>query len=304
MKCLLTGNDYLVTQKVNELKATFKDKYPEGELVLISGEEKTLSVDDLLAIDQSVGLFTSVTCIIVTQFTDKKDFVEQIDQLLNELDLDTWLILVAPNLDKRLSIVKKLIADKRLQYIEQKIPDVPTWVIQQAKKSGSTLGKSEALYLIERVGDEPALLASEVKKLALYDSKITRSTIETLTTATGTSSIFELVNAICGRDKKRALKIYEEQVTQGVQPQAVIGMLAWQLHLMALASSLKTGDIKASAKKAKVSEYALQKSSQLAHFLSEQELQAMISDLTKIDFASKTKSFDANSALKNYIVTH
>src|SRR3546814_19438404 len=48
------------------------------------------------------------------------------------------------------------------------------------------------------------------------------------------STIFELLDAALSGNTRRALELYEEQRSMKVEPQQIIAMLAWQLHVLAV----------------------------------------------------------------------
>jgi DNA polymerase-3 subunit delta len=164
------------------------------------------------------------------------------------------------------------------------------------------LSASDARFLAERVGANQQSLVHELEKLLLYEPNITRASIELLTEATPQSTVFQLLEAAFAGNKKRALELYAEQRVQKVEPQQIIAMLAWQLHIVALAKTAGQRTPDTAAKEAKVSPFVFKKSAAIARRLSLTELKKLIADLLKIDWRLKRESIDADEAVQNYLL--
>jgi DNA polymerase-3 subunit delta len=178
-----------------------------------------------------------------------------------------------------------------------------SWLSDEAKKQGGQLGFADANYLVERIGANQQMLASELGKLLTYDLQVTRANIDLLTEPTPQGKIFELLDAAYGGNKKRALKLYEEQRAQRVEPQAILAMIAWQLQLLALAKHSKNLPAATVAKDAGLNPYPVTKAKNLAAKISENELNKMVDEALDIDWRGKTTAIDLDEALKTYIVT-
>ena len=176
------------------------------------------------------------------------------------------------------------------------------WLTQRTKQQGGSISSGDARYLVERVGLNQQLLASELEKLLLYDLKITRETVDLLTEATPQSTIFQLLEAAFAGNAKRTMKLYTEQRALKVEPQQIIAMLAWQLHVLALVKTAGARNSQEIASEARLSPYVVQKSQAIAQSLSLAELKKLIKDLLTIDTRLKRESLDSDEMLKNYLL--
>jgi DNA polymerase III delta subunit len=156
---------------------------------------------------------------------------------------------------------------------------------------------------VERVGIDQALLSNELEKLLTYSEELSKETIDLLSESTPQSKVFDLLDAAFSGNKKRALKLYEEQRVQKVEPQLILGMIGWQLQLLAVAKYADGKSTAAIAKDLGMNPYPISKAARLAHKLSEEELTAMVDSAFEIDVASKSSALDLDEALKTYIVT-
>ncbi len=165
------------------------------------------------------------------------------------------------------------------------------------------MGRPDAGYLIERLGLNQQLLSSELAKLLTYSPKINRTSIDLLTEPTPQSTIFQLLDAAFAGNAKKALKIYQEQRAGKTEPLAIIGMLAWQLHVVALIVSAGQRSDAEIAKEAKLSPFVVRKSRHIARELALSRVTQLISQLLDLDLHIKTTSTDADDALQAYILT-
>jgi DNA polymerase-3 subunit delta len=176
-------------------------------------------------------------------------------------------------------------------------------LVKTAKGRGGALSSSDARYLVERVGTNQQILANELDKLLLYNEQVTRQTIDTLTDETPQSTIFQLLEAAFAGQTKRALKLYEEQRAMKVEPQQIIAMLAWQLHILAVIKTAGERTADEIARAAKLNPFVVRKSQAVARNLSPGEFKNLIRRLLKIDVASKRTSIDTDEALQHYLLT-
>ena len=177
------------------------------------------------------------------------------------------------------------------------------WLVEQANFQGATLEIRDANYLVERVGTNQGLLAGELNKLLIYGPEVTRQNIDLLTEPTPRSKVFDLLDAAFEGRKEQALRLYEDQRAQKVEPQAILAMITWQLQQIAVAKMAGNRSITEVSRDSGMKEYPLRKAKNLADKLSNNDLENMVSGALDIDWRGKTTSFDMDEALKTYIIS-
>ncbi|HEY1835420.1 MAG TPA: DNA polymerase III subunit delta [Candidatus Saccharimonadales bacterium] len=302
MKVTLTGgNSFGLRGELDKLVANFLDEHGDMALERLDGEEATFErMQEAL---QSLPFLASKKMVVLRGPSANKQFAENAERLLTELPETTDVILAEPKLDKRLAYYKflKKATDFR-EFVPLDASGLARWLMQAAKDRGGSLSSSEASFLVNRVGANQQLLGNELEKLALYDPKITRANIELLTEATPQSTIFELLEAAFAGNTKRAFKLYEEQRALKVEPQQIIAMLAWQLHILALVKTAGDRTSDQIAREAKLNPYVVRKSAAIARKLSLPELKTLIANLLEIDTRLKREPINADEALQNYLL--
>lgn len=299
----LTGaNAYGLSRELGKLTADFVAEQGDMGLERLDGDEATFErISEALT---SLPFLSSKKMVVIRGGSANKQFTEKAPELLAEVPETTDVVVVETKLDKRSSYYKflKKSTDFR-EFNELDQNGLARWLVQSAKEQGGTLSQADASLLVNRVGTNQQLLASELDKLLLYNDKVTRSSIEVLTEPTPQSTVFELLDAAFAGRTKRAMQLYAEQRALKVEPQQIIAMLAWQLHILALIKTAGERSPQAIASEAKVSPYVVQKSSGIARKLTLAELKRLVADLAEIDARSKRETFSIDDALQHYLLT-
>lgn len=302
MKVTITGeNVALRDQAWQKLVNEFIEKNSDIALEKLDGEEH--SFEQLQEALQSLPFFSDRKMVVIRNGSANKIFTESIDKLLKEIPDTTDFILIEPKLDKRLAYYKTL--KKQTDFNDYTNLDergLARWLAETAAKQGAKLSQTDALLLVERVGLNQQLLANELDKLMLYDKAITRQTIELMTEATPQSTIFDLIEAAFNNKTARALELYEEQRALKVEPQQIIAMLAWQLHVLAIIVSADGKNLDQVSAQAKLNPYVVRRSSAVAKRLSLAKVKQLVGKLAEIDFRLKQAPIDADEALKDFIL--
>jgi DNA polymerase III delta subunit len=232
-----------------------------------------------------------------------KEFAEHFEQFVQDVPETNDVLLVEPKLDKRLSYYKQL--KKLTDFREFAVLDangLARYAADYAKEQGGALSTSDARLLIDRVGANQLIVQHELDKLLAYDPKITRASIELLTERTPQSSIFELLDAAFGGNTRRAMQLYDEQRDLRIEPQQILAMLIWQLHLLAIAKAAGPRSADNIAKEAKLSPFTVRKSQDLARRISGPRLKQLISELRVFDVRLKSEAISADEVVRYYLL--
>jgi DNA polymerase-3 subunit delta len=302
MTVTLTGeNEFMLHAELEKRLQQFLQTYGDMALERLDGEE--VSFERIQESLQSLPFLATAKMVVLWRPSTNKQFVEHVGELLSELPDTTELIIVEPKFDKR-SVYYKLLkkSTEFHEYPALERTSLAKWLVTQAKEQGGTLLLSDANYLIERVGGNQQMLFHEVEKLLVYDPKITRETIMLLTEQTPQSTIFELLEATCAGNSRKAMELYDEQRQLKVEPQQVIAMLTWQLHVLALIKTADERSINTIASEAKLNPYVVRKTITIAQHMSLTELKRLVAELLEIDMRLKRQSIDADEALRNFLL--
>ena len=303
MMTTLTGvNIFALRRRLDELVSEFVSKH--GDLVLEKLDAEEIEAQTIIDAIQSLPFLAERKMVVVRSGSANKEFAEQIEQIIGSVSDSIDLILVEPYIDRRTSYFKVL--KKQTEFEDYSSLDrisLAKWLVEEAHKQGAKISPSNANYLIERLGENQQLLYNELTKLVLYDPNITKQNIELLTDPTPQSKIFDLLDAAFGGKKELALRLYEDQRAQKVEPQAILALIAWQLELLSLVKFAGNKPLGQVAKDAGINPFPLNKAAGLARRVDDEKLRDMVDEAFNLDLKNKTTSLDLDEALKTYIVT-
>lgn len=302
MLVTVTGtNDYARTQELQKLVAAFIAEYDDLALERLDGEEASAArMRESIA---SLPFLTPRKMVVLREPGKQKAFAEAITDVLTEASEATDLIIVEPKLDKRLTYYKTLKKQTDFrEFTELDGNGLARWATEYVAAAGGTLTSADARLLVDRLGTNQQMLQNELDKLLAYDSTISRHNIELLTDRLPQSTIFELLDAAFAGKTARALELYHEQRALKVEPQAIIAMLAWQLHILALVKAAGSRSVDDIARMAKLNPFVVRKSQGLVRNITLTQLKRMIANLLQLDIQLKTTSIDANEALQLYLL--
>ncbi len=298
----LTGeNETLRAQMQRQIIETFVTAYSDMGLERIDGEEATY--EHMHEAVQSLPFLATRKLVVLRSPSANKDFVESFEQFLHDVAETNDVLIIEPKLDKRLGYYKRL--KKDTDFKELKVLDAPAlaaFAVQYVKRQGGTLSSGEARLLIERVGDNQLIIQHELDKLLAYDPAISRETIELLTERTPASSIFELLDAAFAGDIKRAMALYHEQRALRVEPQQILAMLVWQLHILAITATAGNRSADEIAGQAKISPFTVRKSLPLARRIGAVRLKRLITSLREFDIRLKSEPINADEVVQYYLL--
>lgn len=295
-------NSYSLRLALRQRIAEFAATHGDMAIEQLDGED--VSYDRMREVLQSVPFLASKKLVILRTPSAQKQFIDTAQALLEQLGDDTDVIIIEPKLDKRSTYYKYLVSHTDFQeYAELDPAGLARWLVEQATSQHGTLSSPDARYLVERCGANQQLLGNELQKLLLYDTHITRSTIDLLTEPNPQSTIFQLLDAMFAGHLKQATMLYEEQRRLKVEPQQIIAMLAWQLHIVALVKAAGDQTDAAIASQAKLSPFVVGKSRGIARTLSMKRIRELVHAVLLIDVKSKTGALDADEALRTLLIT-
>jgi len=241
--------------------------------------------------------------VVLREPGKQKMFSEAISEVLESIADTTDLIIYEPKIDKRGTYYKTLKKSTDFRELgELDAGALVKWTTAYTAERGGKISATDAKLLVDRVGVNQQLLKSELDKLLAYDEQISRGSIELLTEPLPQSTVFELLDATFAGNSAKAFKIYGEQRALKVEPQAIMAMLAWQLHILAVVKAAGAKSVDAIAKEAKLNPFVVRKSQGITRKLTLEYIKVLIADLLDLDLKSKRSSIDVDEALQLYLL--
>ena len=175
-----------------------------------------------------------------------KDFLNSLIEYVPHLPDTTRLVFAEYQLlNPRHQLVQLAGQQKGKTVIECKQPpaaELPRWIMDRATKRGGSIEPAAATRLAALIGSDLRRLDSEINKLLTYVNarrSITEKDVLLLVSEAGTSSVFDLVDALGQRDGKRAAHELHHLLDQGENPLGLLAMIVRQYRLLILVKELQ-----------------------------------------------------------------
>ena len=267
-------------------------------LSLALEDAKTMSLfgDKKLVIVDNANMFTGST---------SKDS-ELIEEYLNHINDNTTLILIVHNdkLDTRKKITKLIKKVGKVQEFNDELDT--TSLVRRLFKDYNIDYKTIQLF-IDRVGNNPLIIQSEINKIKIYkdnDKNITEEDILNLTAKLIEIDIFKLIDYIVRKNKEKALELYYEMLKMNEEPIKIVVILANQFRIMYQSKELlkKGYSEKDIASTLKIHPYRVKLAIQNSRNYTSDILLKNLNALADIDIGIKTGTINKDLALELFIL--
>lgn len=304
---LIECTDFLTIQieinkiiKENKFEAASQNYYDIQEVPLEN------ALEDL----DTYGFLTSKKVVVITNF----DCLD----LSNEKDLERLVKYVKnPNPDNILVITTKKFVMKENKYLKDlkknlEIISISVDPISYIKNElkGYKVDKEVISLINEYCLEDITKIHNECNKLKIFkieDKIISKEDVKELIIkklGDATELTFSFTRALAEKDKKEALRLYQEILNYNVEPLSLIGLLASQFRIMYQVKVLdrKRMSNMEIAKMLNTKEFRIMKTKELTRYYTEKEILSLIIRLSEIDLKIKTTNSDPNLLLQLLII--
>ena len=295
------------TQARDEALKTFKEQFisQHVDMAVDVIDAEFTTKDDIISAVTTVPFLAAKRLVMLRYLSGNKEIVAVVDKILELTADSTDLIFVESSLDSRSVYTKTLIAkcgDVR-KFESLDLPQLASWVTDYVRELKGSISSHNASYLIERVGNNQLILSNEIQKMLLVQKEITQSLINDMTIAAPGSSVFAMLDALANANIATASKLYNEQRQQGMEPQAILGMITWQLFIMATVFSHGSQAPDVIAKESKLSPFVVRKNQSLVRKLNKSDIVKMFDSTIATDMAIKTNKAKPDMAVHSLLVS-
>lgn len=175
------------------------------------------------------------------------------------------------------------------------------WIQKRVSEKDGRISPHAANLLASNVGSDLAILENEIEKLLLYkmDDIIEASDVMLLSPYAAEANIFDLVDAIGGRDSQKAALLFQTKLSEGADPFYLFSMFIRQFRLLIQVKDLADKGMQAAAiaKEMKIHSFVSGKLFQQCRSFTLQQLEQIFAHLLDIDIGVKTGKTDMTTAL-------
>lgn len=113
--------------------------------------------------------------------------------------------------------------------------DIAGWIQKRVKAKGGSIHPAAVAQLEAYLGNDLRLLDQEIEKLLTYlngERAISEADVQRLVSSVREASVFEMVDAVAARDRRRALSLLHGLLEDGQAPLYLLAMLVRQFRIL------------------------------------------------------------------------
>jgi DNA polymerase-3 subunit delta len=286
----LAGDTFAITQNEHNLVQQFVAQFGVHGVERVDGEGyDPMQLPQLL---QGASLFAARRLVVLKNAAANKSLWEALADWAEKVPDETTLVVVEPQPDKRTRTYKMLKSKTDFkEFVQPSDNELAAWAQEQAKKLGATLSAPDARYLTERTGRDQWRMNHELDKLASYQPEITRQTIDNLVEPSPEGTAFELLDAALAGNTARVTSLIRNLKTEE-DPYKLFGLLASQVHTLAVVAVAGTRSPDQIAKDAGLHPFVVRKSQAVARQLGPAKIRQVAADVALCDYQLKSTGAD------------
>lgn len=297
----LTGKNSFELQKAKQkIVSDFASKYSDMALEQYDCEgAEPQAIYDALT---NLPFLVEKKLVVLDEPSKNKALLEKLPEWLKTSE-SIEVLIVEPSPDKRTTFYKFLQSDTKMQdFAALRSFDVPRWVASYAKEKSVALSAAAIKLLIERAGENQQQLAKEIDKLSLYKPKIEAEDIDLLVEELPQNTVFDMLDSLVGGDMARTMELYDKLLKKRVDPNEIMSMLGWQLHILALirAAGGRQNEV---ALKTKLHPFVVSKNFPLASRLTTSQLKELIEKVFEAELSIKRDGLNAENVVSVLLLT-
>jgi len=289
-------NEFAIRNEVRRLRDAFTNKYGAHGIEQVDGE--ALDPRHLPSLLQGATLFASQRLVIIRGASANKEVWEALGDMADKVPSDTTVIIIEPSPDKRTKTYKTLKTKTDFKELTQPSDgELMQWAQKHAADLGGEIDKAEVVYLLDRAGRDQWRLSEEIAKLVSYDAKISRATIDQLVEPGLDGTVFALLDAALAGESKKVAHMVGQLKTQE-DPYKLFGLLASQVHALAVVAAAGSRGADDIAKQAGMHPFVVRKTQSVAKRIGKNRIAAIASDVAQCDVQLKSTGADPWDLLK------
>ena len=304
---LLYGEEaYLKKQYKNKLTTAMLPGQDQMNYSYFEG--KGINPVELIDVAETMPFFADRRLIVVENSGFFKTPAPELADYIRNMPESASFLFIEQEVDKR-GKMYKAVKDKgrAVELGRQDEKTLLIWIAGIMKREGRQIKESTARYLVAKAGTDMENLEKEMEKLFSYTmgrTEITPEAIDEICTTHISNQIFAMVEAVAGREQKKALDYYYDLLALKEPPMRILYLLTRQFRLLMEVRSLqKQGYGKAEiAKEAGLHPFVTGKYLQQCRNFSEAELRRILEEAADTEEQVKTGRLGDVMSVELFIV--
>lgn len=306
---LLFGEEtYLKNQYKNKLKNAL---IPEGDtmnLNIYSG--KGIDVKEVIDQAETMPFFGERRLILIEDSGFFKNASPELADYMKTVPAETYIVFVESEVDKRGKLYKAVkSAGRPVEFARQDEKTLMRWILGILKSERKNITQDTMQLFLEKTGTDMENISQELEKLICYTmgrDVITKDDVEAIGTNRTVNKIFDMINAIAGRQQARALSLYYDLLALKEPPMRILFLIARQFNLLyQVKELLEQGyDINTIASKTGLQSFIARNYVRQAGAFAKEKLKEAVEDCIDSEEAVKTGQINDRMSVELLIVKY
>jgi DNA polymerase-3 subunit delta len=316
MVIFLHGKEkYLVFERCAQLKKAFQKKNPDSVLEGFDLADEFNEKRMKESLSGGGGLFSQKKMVVwKNALSVNSSGQEKIHELIKDFKRkkdEDLILVIAENHSKDergklAQYLKKLPQAEKFDFLR---PDeLKKWIVKKIEEESGGKTKIEDAAAMKMTQTNKSLweISSEIEKLTNFkeNGTIKEKEVDLLCHGSAEAKIFDLVDAVGAKNKREALRLKSQLVSQGENEFYILTMIIFQIkNLLKVSECVKKGDsnVQSISKKLSLHPFVAKKTLfQLSNF-SRDQLKRIYDRACDVDLKSKTSDYDMEESLDFFI---
>ncbi len=309
-------------RKLKEIRQNFQDKVDSQSSSISVLDGAKIGIKEIAEQINTGSLFVNKRLVIIEDFfknkqekifSELKDYLEK--QKLADLDDRNVLIFLDGELNTKNSPLKakakvlfNFLADQKLSQEFKNLNSIQltNFIKTEFEKAGKKIASAAIAELVSSHQGDLWQISNEIKKLTHYktEGQIESQDVEEIGSRAYGEDVFSFTDSLGLRNKKLAVKIFEEQIAAGAEPDQLLAMMIRHFKILI---QIKSYDGKKAsgliASELGLHPFVVSKSATQAKNFSNTELTDFFNQLIFLDYANKSGQKDLMNGLTLFLVS-
>lgn len=273
-------------------------------------EGKGVDVKELVDLAETMPFFAERRVIVLENSGLFKSGGADLAEYVGEMPETAAFIFVESEVDKRGKLYKAV--QKKGRAVELSTQDEGTlkrWIAGKVKDEGKRISEQTVLYLLGKVGTDMENITKELEKVFCYAhgrDEVTTKDVDAVCVTQISSHIFDMVDAVAGKKRRRALDLYYDLLALKEPPMRILFLMVRQFRILYQVKQFdrKGYGRKEIAAKAGVPPFAVGKYLDQAKLLKGKEIRGILEDAADLEERVKTGRLADTLAVELFIVKY
>lgn len=253
------------------------------------------SIDSVIQDLNTVSLFGNK--LVIVNNIDKLENSDLLEKYLSNPSDNTLILLANKELDKRKKISKVLSSETEYkEFINYNLDAFVKEKLEDFKMNVMAIN-----LLISYCSGNINRIENELEKLKIYkmsEKEITKDDVEKLVRKSLDSTIFNLIDKINEKDKKKVFKIYNNLIEEGETEEKIMYTIANHYRLLfQISEKTKTLGDNEILKEYKMHPYRLTKLKEQLNLMNREDILKILKKLSDIDISIKKGQSDVKNSM-------